>query len=288
MKKLSNEIKVGILVFAALILLTILIFGVGEIHIFERGHRYFVIFDSTAGLNVGAQVRVGGVKVGSVEKIDFIDFRGKRRVLVTIRVRKDMVLHEKDAFKITMIGFLGDNYVEIGPGPSDARVVPPGGTVVGAEVVGMEQLFKNVQDNLGSLRELLDKPTIDSFKKSVKNTEDITTDLAFILGESRTDITATLGHLRSSSERLDGMLARNEGNFDTTLTNLSVMSEDFRVTAANLRQISDDLQEGKGSAGKFLKDEQLYDNLLTTTDEAQGLIKDVRANPGRYLHLSIF
>jgi len=64
MKTLSNEIKVGILVFAALVLLTILIFGVGEVRLFQRGNRYHIVFDGTAGLNVGAQVRMGGVKVG--------------------------------------------------------------------------------------------------------------------------------------------------------------------------------------------------------------------------------
>lgn len=291
MKKLSNEVKVGILVFAALVLLTILIFGVGEVRIFQRGYRYHVVFDGTAGLNVGAQVRMGGVKVGSVENIDFVEYKGKRRVRVTVLVRKDLTLHQKDRFNITMMGLLGDNYVEIEPGPSQAKVIPPNEDDVlieGAEVIGMTEMIRSVRENLRSLREALDEETIARFKNTVSNAERSSAELAQILETSGGDITVTLANLRSSSERLDRMLARNETSLSATMDNLALMSDDFRATATNLREISEGLQDGKGSAGKFLKDEKLYDDLLTTTGEAQELIKDIRERPGRYLHLSIF
>jgi phospholipid/cholesterol/gamma-HCH transport system substrate-binding protein len=287
-EKLSNEVKVGILVFAAMVLLSILVFGVGEVRIFERGHHYSVIFDSSAGLNEGAAVRMGGVKVGSVRNIDFIDYKGKRRVVVDLLVRKDLILHDKDRFKITIIGLLGDNYVEIDPGPSSAAVINPGATVEGADVVGMDEMFKMVQDGLGSITEMLDEPTVDSFKKSVHNIELSSADLAYILGESREDITITLGNLRSMSYRLDGMIARNEGNFDTTMDNLSLMSGDLRYTATSLRGVAEGLEAGEGSAGKLLKDDQLYNDLVDTTAEAKNLLQDVRERPGRYIHLSIF
>jgi phospholipid/cholesterol/gamma-HCH transport system substrate-binding protein len=288
MEKISNEVKVGILVFAALVLLSILVFGVGEVRIFERGHHYRLIFESSAGLNEGAAVRMGGVKVGSVSDIDFLDYKGTRRVVVDVLVRKDLVLHEKDRFKITMIGLLGDNYVEIEPGPSRAKVINPGATVEGSDVIGMDEMFKMVQDGLGSITEMLDEPTVASFKKTVRNTEAMSTDLAYVLDESREDIPITLANLRSMSYRLDGMIARNEGNFDTTMDNLSLMSGDLRYTATSLRGIAEGLEAGEGSAGKLLKDDRLYQDLIDTTAEAKSLLEDVRERPGRYIHLSIF
>jgi phospholipid/cholesterol/gamma-HCH transport system substrate-binding protein len=288
MEKISNEVKVGILVFAALVLLSILVFGVGEVRLFERGHRYNVIFDSSAGLNEGAQVRMGGVKVGSVTNVDFIDYKGKRRVVVTILIRKNLPLHAKDRFKITMTGLLGDNYVEVNPGPSLAAVIKPGATIEGSHVVGMDEMFKMVQDGLGSINEMLDKPTIESFKRTVSNVEEMSEDLTYILGESSEDITVTLGNLRSMSYTLDGMMSRNEDNFDVTMDNLSGMSGDLRYTATSLRGIAEGLEAGEGSAGKLLKDDRLYNDLIDTTAEAKDLIKDVRERPGRYIHLSIF
>ncbi len=285
---MSNEIKVGITVFTSLVLLSILIFGVGEIRLFERGHRYDVIFDTSAGLNKGAHVRMGGVKVGSVSNVDFVDYKGKRRVMVTVLVRQDLVLHEKDRFKITMIGFLGENYVEIDPGPSKAAVIKPGSTVEGADVVGFDEMFKMVQDGLGSITEMLDEPTVKSFKHTVANVEVMSSDLAFILNESRDDINVTLDNLRSMSYRLDGMVARNEGNFDVTMDNLSLMSGDLRYTATSLRGVAEGLEQGEGSVGKLLKDDQLYNDLVDTTAEAKNLIRDVRERPGRYIHISIF
>ena len=288
MEKLSNEVKVGMLVFVSLVLLSILVFGVGEVRLFDRGHHYRVIFDSSAGLNEGAGVRMGGVKVGSVSDIDFIDYKGRRRVVVDLLVRKDLILHEKDRFKITMIGLLGDNYVEIEPGPSKAAVINPGATVEGADVIGMDEMFKMVQDGLGSITDMLDEPTVKSFKETVHNTEAMSADLAYILDESREDVTVTMDNLRSMSYRLDGMVARNEGNFDTTMDNLSLMSGDLRYTATSLRGVAEGLEAGEGSAGKLLKDDQLYTDLIDTTAEAKSLLQDVRERPGRYIHLSIF
>ena len=70
---MNNEIKVGILVFVALILVTILVFGVGEIRLFEKGYRYHVVFNSASGLDKGTAVKKAGVRVGTVKDITFID-----------------------------------------------------------------------------------------------------------------------------------------------------------------------------------------------------------------------
>lgn len=286
--RMSNEIKVGILVFASLILLTILVFGVGEIHIFDRGDRYHVIFDSSAGLQEGAPVRIGGVKVGSVRGIDFIDFEGKRRVNVTVQARSDVVFHAEDKFKISMLGILGDNYVEVEPGPSSAAVVNPGSTIVGCEVVGMSEMLKMAQDSLGALKRTLDEPTVTSFKNAVKNTENISADLAYILASSKDDINVSVHNLRTASERLDRMLARNEEGFNATMDNLTVMSGDARDTASSLKTISGRLERGEGTAGKLLKEDELYNEALATTTEAKGLVQDIKERPQRYIHFSIF
>jgi phospholipid/cholesterol/gamma-HCH transport system substrate-binding protein len=288
MNRISNEIKVGILVFAALILLSILVFGVGEIRIFERGDRYHVIFDTAAGLQEGAPVRIGGVKVGSVRKIDFVDYEGKRRVMVSLVARPGVVFHREDKFKISMLGLLGDNYVEVEPGASDAPALAPGATLVGAEVVGMSEMLKMAQESLGALKNTFDEPTIAAFKNTVKNAESVSGDLAYILSTSKEDITYTTANLRSSSGRLDRMLARNEDNFNLTFDNLAVMSADARDTAASLKVVSGKLERGEGTAGKLLQDDTLYNELLTTTTEAKGLVQDIKTRPQRYIHFSIF
>lgn len=288
MAKLSNELKVGLLVFAAMILFAVLIFGVGEIDLFRRGYEYHVIFDTASALMKGAQVRVGGVNVGTVRDIDFVEHKGRRRVLVTLAIREDLVLHRQDQFKITMLGLLGDNYVEIEPGPSDAGVLAPGDTVEGGTVFGMEEMFRMVQVGFDKINRLLDEETITNFKTTVGNVESVSTDLAYIMHESRDDITVTLSHLRSSSQRLDAMLRRNEANFDVTMENLAASSGDFRATARSMREISEGLEQGEGTAGKLLKDDALYRELLTTTEDAHGLVKDIQNRPTRYIHLSIF
>ena len=65
-------------------------------------------------------------------------------------------------------------------------------------------------------------------------------------------------------------------------------SGDLRYTATSLRGVAEGLEAGEGSAGKLLKDDQLYNDLIDTTAEAKNLLVDVQERPGRYIHLSIF
>lgn len=285
---MTNEVKVGILVFATLVLLTILVFGVGEIRIFERGNSYNVLFNSVAGLNEGAAVRMGGVKVGHVSNISFTEYKGRTMVEVRVVVKESIPVRKGDKFKITMLGLLGDNYVEVVPGLVSEKVVEPGSHIEGETVVAMDQMFEDVQSGLGRINELLDDETVDKFRKTVGHTEAISRDLEEVVAASKGDVTSALYNLNSTTARLDRMVARNEPNLNATLDNVAVISENAVAISEDIEAITGRLERGEGTAGKILADDRLYDELLGTTTEARALIKDIKERPGRYIKLSIF
>jgi phospholipid/cholesterol/gamma-HCH transport system substrate-binding protein len=285
---MTNEVKVGILVFAALVLLAVLVFGVGEIRIFERGVEYRILFNSVAGLNEGSSVRLGGVKVGHVRNIDFTEYQQKRMVEVTVVIKESVPIRKGDKFKITMLGLLGENYVEITPGVVTEDVVEPGSQIEGETVVAMDQMFEDVQAGLGRVNDILDDETVDNFKKTVKHTEAVSADLEYIVGTSKVDIISTVHNLNSASMRLDRLVARNEASLNATLDNVTVISENAVGISEDLETITGRLERGEGTAGKILADEALYNEVLDTTTEAKGLIQDIKERPGRYIKLSIF
>jgi phospholipid/cholesterol/gamma-HCH transport system substrate-binding protein len=285
---MSNEVKVGILVFAALVLLTVLVFGVGEIRIFERGMEYRVVFNSVAGLNEGSSVRLGGVKVGHVRNIDFTEYKQKRMVEVVVVIKESVPIREGDKFKITMLGLLGENYVEIMPGMVTEKVIKPGSRIEGETVVAMDQMFEDVQAGLGRVNEMLDDETVENIKKTVAHTEAVSGDLEYVIDTSKGDIIATMRNLNSTSVRLERLVARNEASINATMDNVTVISENAVGVSEDLETITGRLERGEGTAGKLLTDEALYYEVLDTTTEAKGLIQDIKERPTRYIKLSIF
>lgn len=285
---MSNEVKVGILVFAALVLLMVLVFGVGEIRIFERGMEYRVVFNSVAGLNEGSSVRLGGVKVGHVRNIDFTEYEKKRMVEVVVIIKESVPIREGDKFKITMLGLLGENYVEITPGMVTEKDVKPGSLIEGETVVAMDQMFEDVQAGLGRVNEMLDDETVENIKKTVAHTEAVSGDLEYVIDTSKGDIIATMRNLNSTSVRLERLVARNEASINATMDNVTVISENAVGVSEDLETITGRLERGEGTAGKLLTDEALYNEVLDTTTEAKGLIQDIKERPTRYIKLSIF
>ncbi len=285
---MSNEIKVGILVFVALILITILVFGVGEIRVFEKGYRYHVVFNSASGLDKGTVVKKAGVRVGTVKDITFIDYKGVRMVDITILVDEEEALREGDKIYVTMTGFLGDYYVRIVPGMLEENEIEPGSVIEGEAVAGIDETFTDLQVTMDTVQELLDEESIQHLKSTMEHMDHVSTDLDYVMSESKDDIVIASDSLRRTSLRMEDMIARNEANFDITLANAAKISDDAVITVENFRVISEKLNNGEGSAGKLLNDDTLYNEVTDTSIEAKELIRDVRENPTRYIHISLF
>jgi phospholipid/cholesterol/gamma-HCH transport system substrate-binding protein len=285
---MSNEIKVGIFVFVALILITILVFGVGEIRIFEKGYRYHVVFNSASGLDKGTVVKKAGVRVGTVKDISFIDYEGVRMVDIIILVDEEEALREGDKIYVTMTGFLGDYYVRIVPGMLEEDKIEPGSVIEGEAVAGIDETFTDLQETMDTVQELLDEESIQHLKSTMEHMDHISADLDYVMAESKDDIVIASDSLRRTSLRMEDMIARNEANFDITLANAAKISEDAVITVENFRVISEKLNNGEGSAGLLLNDDTLYNEMTDTSVEAKELIRDVRENPTRYIHISLF
>ena len=113
--------------------------------------------------------------------------------------------------------------------------------------------------------------------------------------------------LKSTSGALEGIVQGNAENLNQTFDNLNTMSGNFKTVsdslkAINLGQITDDLEtvvadfrgiadnlnNGEGTAGKLLNDDKVYNNLDRATKQLEELLQDIKLNPKRYVHFSVF
>jgi len=121
------------------------------------------------------------------------------------------------------------------------------------------------------------------------------------------ELNKTLTHFSAASANVDKLLADNKGKLDHTITNIDKVSTNFakmsdtlakanlgktiknlETTLANVDKIMLDLQAGKGTMGKLLKDEAMYKNLAGASKQLELLLGDMKLNPKRYVHFSLF
>ena len=172
--KLSLEARVGLLVLVALLLLGGFVFLLGGID-FREGFTIYVDFDNPGAVQAGAPVRVGGVRVGSVEEVRYmggrLDSETGRRPLVRLRLSIDHdvreTIHDDALAYVTSQGVLGEQFVAIDPGTPDRPAIEEGVILDGVDpprldlalALGyelLETLVDGVRANREDLGSLLD------------------------------------------------------------------------------------------------------------------------------------
>ena len=309
MKKISNEIKVG-----AVSLLTILVFI--WLYNFLKGKDYFKstafyysIYEQIGGLAESSPVEINGYKVGVVQSIDFIDATSGK-LLVVFSVSKDFKLPTNTIAEIVPVSLLGGMKVQFvyGDGPGlykEGDTIP--GQLAESLLDKMEAEFMPVKDKITNLIEVLDSVVRSvnelmdgDFKNNVNGTlanlNSTTGSLDRIIVSKEMDLKSTIENLNKFSQ----MLSDNSGKMSSTFSNLEAITDtlaaaDIYSSVSNLKATlekaaatMENINNGKGSAGQFLTNDSLYFNLSSSLESLNELLLDMKANPKRYVHFSIF
>jgi phospholipid/cholesterol/gamma-HCH transport system substrate-binding protein len=227
MARSNEEIKVGVVVVvAAVLFLTALVF-VGGFNLFRKKKaEYTTYFKFAGGLEPGSFVRFGGFKVGTVESAG-IDPQDSTRIRVGLLVNAGTPVRRNSKARISSLGFLGENYLEISPGTRDAALLPPGSEIPSAETAQLADMFNNVNNitvNANKLVNDLDDRLLalaDNANQLIKSLNEVVTP------ENR-------AHLDSVLANADGMLKESRPRLDKTLTNLEAASGKLTPTIDNV------------------------------------------------------
>lgn len=309
MKKISNEVKVG-----ATALLTILLFiwmysFLKGKDFFSNSAYYYTVYDQVGGLSESSPVEVNGYKVGVVQSIDFIDAESGK-LLVEFSVDRNFKLPKNTVAEITPISIMGGVKVQFvygkGPGTYSEGDTIPGRLAeslldkVDNELVPvfnkLENLITNLDSVITSVNDIIDSDFKKNLDGTIANLNGTTKSLNNILGSEEQDLKETLNNIN----RFSKMLSDNSGKLDSTFTNLESISDtlvaaDIYTSVANLKtslenasSILNNLNKGKGTAGQILTNDTLYTNLSSSLESLNILLQDVKTNPKRYVHFSLF
>jgi phospholipid/cholesterol/gamma-HCH transport system substrate-binding protein len=300
--KISREIKTAVLVIASILLF---IWGYSFLKgksVFANYKTYYVTYDNVEGLAKSAPVTLNGLAIGKVSNISIHPESGK--LLVELQIITDFPISSTSVATIYEPGLIGGRQIAIEPDFKNTTLATDGQTFKGSLKLS---LTSSIQEKLVPLQEKFDKVMVevDQLLTGVNNILDKKSQEN--LKVSLSELSKTMVELHSTSSSASSILSDNKADLKGVISNFKKVSADFAKisdsinkadlgkTVKNLNKtlvkvdgLMTDLQSGKGTAGKLLKDEALYNNLKTTTKELELLLKDVRLYPTRYINVSVF
>lgn len=307
--KISNEVKVGATALLTIVAFIYLYNYLKGKDLFTSTASYYAYYNDIAGLTESNPVEINGFKAGVVQSINLVN-DNSGRILVELSLKKGYNLPEGSVAEITSASLITGMKVRIvfGKGPG---IYKDGDTICGrlsepilskieTELLPVKDKISRLVDALDSavsgINEVLTPQFTANIRSTMSNLDRTTGSLNAVLGEKEKDIKSIIEDLSSFS----AMLWANSGKMDTTIGNLraitdSLASADLSGTFLRLksaleetRDLLSGINEGKGTAGQIVSNDTLYRNLTASLGSLDALLKDMKENPKRYVHFSLF
>jgi phospholipid/cholesterol/gamma-HCH transport system substrate-binding protein len=226
MAKREEQVKVGALVVVAVVLFLGALVFVGGVNLLRKPRvTYTTYFKFAGGLEPGAFVRFGGLKVGTVQSAE-IDPQDSTRIRVRLALNADTPVRANSRARISTLGFLGENYVEVSPGTRDAERLKPASEIPAAEIVQLADVFNNVNNITVNANKLVND--LDAkFMVLANNADQLINNLNTVVGPENRQ------HLQAALASVDAMLAENRGHLKSSLANIDSASGKLGPTLDN-------------------------------------------------------
>ena len=285
----SREAKIGV---AVAIAIGMLYFGLNflkGVNIFQPTTYFYAQYKRVDGIVPTTPVMINGYQVGHVSQINF-DYTKEAPITLQITVDNKLVVPQGTIAEIYDTGLMGDKAIQLKLGRSNT-LLQPGDTLRTSVQNG---LMAAVTDALVEPIKAM-MPQLDSTIKTINHT---------LSGERVqsliTNAEAAIANFKAISANLKKELPTTMSNVNNITANLSEVSDELKAaqldstllkvdaTIANLENITNQLKSNENTLGALLNDKELYQNLDSTVQSANALLIDLKENPKRYVHFSVF
>lgn len=303
--KISKEFKTG---FLAIFIIALFIWGFNYLkgkNLFEPPARtFYTEYNNVQGLKKASEVTINGLVVGQVTKISFSTNPLKKGILlVEFIVAGDFEFSKKSIAKIYSASLMGGKSLAIIPNFNGDLAVS--GDFLAGEIES--DILSAFTDKLNPMQSKIENVVVSADSLLVGLNEIIDKKTRIEIKMSITEIKMTIENLKKMSASINEIIENNRQKLSKTMTNVEKASANFaqvsdslntlelnktmkklQLTVDNFNNVIYKLDHGDGSIAQLINDKQLYENLKNTSKEMEELLKDVKENPKRYVHFSIF
>ena len=299
---LSKEIKAAIFVLTTIFLF---IFGFNFLKgssLLDKQKTIYAVYDEVDGLLVGANVMINGLSIGNVIDLDFLP--NSTKIVVTLKVKDKINFSSNSSATIYETGVLGGLAIAIEPIFQKGMVVKSGDT-----------LNSNIRPGLTELINRQIEPLQRKLESTLISVDSIFSGASYVLNkETQNDIKESLNTLTSAVKAINNssliiektltekntQINNSIDNIESITTNLSNVSKElnnFGIAGvlSNLEKSVDginlivsNLNSDNSSLGKLISNDDVYENLNLSIESLNLLINDIKTNPKKYVHFSVF
>lgn len=295
--KNKNEIKTGILV---VIGIGLFIFGFSYLKsndIFLGDRTFYAVYDDVEGVVKGTPVTVNGFPVGSIQDISFLK---NNNLLVKFRVENDLTFSINSIAQIYETGLIGGKALAIIPANDNSRIAVSRDTLESSVAPGLTELVnekltplqENIESMIVSANEVLSRVSLIFDDSTRTNLKTIVSDFT----ETIRDLKETSAVLKSNKLNIDKIID-NALDISTDLSEISktinqseldLIISNFKIFSNDLALILEKINDSNGTFSKLIENDTLFQNLNNASKSIDLLLEDIRLNPKRYIHFSIF
>ena len=314
--KISNEVKVGVLVLVAIALL---IWGFQFLkgkNLFESRNTYYAIYTRVDGMDESSPVMINGLKVGLVNDIYFHPDKSGR-IIVKMLVENTYQIPDSTTAEIYSADLMGSKAVRLNL-TKYKKYYKSGDTLiseieqdlksqVSAQMLPLkmkaEELMLSIDSVMSVIQNIFNENTREnlsktfaSIKVTIQNLERTSISLDTLMQNEK----YVLARIFANIESITANLKSNNEQITKVLTNLSSISDsiqqsNIKTTILNANKVLEQansvigkINRGEGSFGLLINNDTLYRNLENASRNLDKLMKDIKENPKRYLHFSVF
>ncbi len=314
--KIRKETKIGIVVVAAILLLYIGVNFLKGVHVFNKPVVHYGIYERVNGLQASNPVVVKGYKIGQVRSVDLID-GGRGGLLVTMTIYEEVEIPKDSRASLKSADLLGSMQIDIKLGQS--AIMAQSGDTLTPSVEGdlvdevnaqlrpiklkAESLISSVDSVIKVIEVILNPQSQQNLIESFNGINNAIASLertAFRIDDMVKEEKDRLSSILKNIDNITRVMSENSANLTQILENFSAISDNLAkadiartINSANealseMKTVVDKINSGEGSLGLLIKDDKLYKNLASASDNLDLLMEDMRVNPNRYIQLSVF